>query len=803
MVYMSSDVQPKNIYIYNGFKKYQNESENILVEGFKLPKNPVIKATIMVSDGDPGIQHATDGEDILPPESLSLRGDITLPWTDSTLLHNRCNKKKDSVMEPDTSGDLTEVPFDYVEVFNQISSVYGWSDIEPECMGGDPENINFEKMEHSIDVDTFRISKYSHDGNFGPHLASGDKDLEIRISANQDSVITNFLVVGIDSQIPGYPKAEKMICSCSEKENMVCSDRPFYYMIKLQNWGPDAEKGIKIKDEISKNPFFKYVPGTTAVSYTINGGANMSGRWQTIPDINDLSPIDSDNGWEVPGVMEPCNESIRETCDFVHVRFKVTKPDGITEWSREMVLENQAMILDSKGHVILTNEGKVLRTGIDTNCQSKASCADAEYWQCGIDWSYPDCNAISGMCKTCEICDSESGQCIKDPNPRNPECNLTHNAMITIERGKNSPYNGKTPIVIPPVIDGLVLGQFTLHAKEPEPTGEYFKFNTVKIYFENNEFNPEDVNNFRLIYDSNENGLWDSGELIVAVTENLTNEALEFTLVKNRYPAKTTVAFIVVADVSANIPSGTISSFQTKIPYFSSSWVNDDGTPTVYMATQIKFPEFVIEPEVGFVFTKGKNDPVVPNAKTINNNIEVMQFRTKAIDSPNKITAITITAMPYYNIFGEGIEEASLWLDSNGNGIVDSGEKQLSTTAVFETESMEHTFEGINLSYTEGEEQFIILKSKFHLEPGEKAIISVEQNDAVVRENNVTISQLPVVSKIFEAYEKDCIPNPECPDMCGEEECAEYNDGENLADCSLDTVDDNKSSGNGCGCSIL
>jgi len=788
-VYSSSKINPKNVYIYNGFKKYQNidlkatAQGPILVEGFKFPKEPTIKTTLMVSEGDPGLQYATNGQTPLPPEALSFRGKDDLPWMDSLLLHNKCNVRKETAMNPDMFGNMTEVPFPHVEVFSQISSLYGWSAVEPDCIGGDPNNMpgNLATLEYSVDVDTFRITNTSHDGNFANHLTFGDDDIEINISANQDLVMTNFLVVSVDTQPAVFDipdEDEKLVCSCSGKEKQACSDRGFYYLIKVQNWGKDTAKGVKVHDKLAKNPLYKYVPGSTEVSYRIAGGTKISNGWEKVADTNGLSAIEYDNGLLLDGEMEPCDDATKATCDTAYVRFKVVQPDGIPEWSKENIIENIATIADFTGKAYSTNSKAGLSLFIDTACQPTANCADAELNKCGEtfdDGTTKTCVEDSSICGKCEMCDEANKKCVNNPAATDPECvsGLTTNAVITVEKGINSPYNGNNPLIISANVSDLILGQFTL--KAVADNGNNFEFKTVKVKAEGSGgFDLAALSNFRLVYDENGNGLMDGAEAVVG-TAQLLQEDLEFSLTSIKYPSNLTVAFVILADVVSQATSG---SFQASIPDFRSEWVSDDGSPTVEtLAAQIKFAEYKIEPATGFVFTKGDKDPGVPDEDKINSDIEVMQFRTKAISEANKITSITIKANEAFKIFGEGIMEASLWQDSNKNGVVDAGEAQLGSTLKPDSEAFEQTFSGLNISYTAGEEKFLILKCKFDLSVGDKAVISVEKGSGVTLENNVSIYELPVVSKTFEAYTREFISNPECPEYSIDEACPTTDDG--------------------------
>ena len=87
----------------------------------------------------------------------------------------------------------------YTEVFNSISSIYGWKDKEETCIGNpddplDPEN----PIEYAIDADMFLINTRTYP------LNKDDTEFNIKIGANQDGIYTNFLIISVDTYRPEY-----------------------------------------------------------------------------------------------------------------------------------------------------------------------------------------------------------------------------------------------------------------------------------------------------------------------------------------------------------------------------------------------------------------------------------------------------------------------------------------------------------------------------------------------------------------------------------------------------------------------
>ncbi|HSW59837.1 MAG TPA: hypothetical protein VLJ60_03510, partial [bacterium] len=183
-VYTSQKIRPKNIYFYNGMDAYRF-SENVLdINGFELPDKAEVKLTMIVAEGDAGLASATtDAFQAAPPEGLSLKGQSV---ADFNFLYNICNPSKNT-------------PLNYIEVYNSISSVYGWSDETPVCVGGDPLKPDPEGLEYAIDVDTFLIKAGEYP--FDKHLKEGDTSFSIKIGTNQDQIYTNLLILGVETKI--------------------------------------------------------------------------------------------------------------------------------------------------------------------------------------------------------------------------------------------------------------------------------------------------------------------------------------------------------------------------------------------------------------------------------------------------------------------------------------------------------------------------------------------------------------------------------------------------------------------------
>ncbi|MFO7735077.1 MAG: hypothetical protein R6W70_02550, partial [bacterium] len=122
LVYSSSQIRPKKLYMYDDFTTYRDAFEDINVSGFELPDEAEVRLTLHVLEGDPGLY---DAMQFTNTEAVKISGANNPDWA---LIFNDCNP-------PMNDGA-------YVEVYNSISSVFNWGSDTPECVGGDPLNPN-------------------------------------------------------------------------------------------------------------------------------------------------------------------------------------------------------------------------------------------------------------------------------------------------------------------------------------------------------------------------------------------------------------------------------------------------------------------------------------------------------------------------------------------------------------------------------------------------------------------------------------------------------------------------------------
>ena len=747
-VYTSEKIRPKKIYIYNGLKLYQHEYEDILVKGFELPDEAEMRLTMVVHEGDPGNVSGTQH-----PEALMLSGASTFDWI---MLSNICNPP------------MTHMGMNYVEVFNMVSSTYSWDDdwqATPYCVGGVPPNYIMDELEYAIDVDTFILS--AMDPLFAPHLIPGDDHLWLKVSANQDLIFTNILILSIDTKAPKFnippnPNTpdgrEKNYCSCASDADAVCEDRPFYFTIKVENWGENIAHNVTVKDALPS--LVDYIPGTTEILIKKDG---VTGQWEPVEDVNGQFPFTETR--QIMDSMYYCDKYTYECQDSVLIRFKVKPIDGIL---KHQVIENTAIIADNTGVVYHSNSSIPLRLRLAEVCPPITECPEPPKEECG---------GVGGpQCENNEDCgDGEQcvdGQCVA------AKADLTTDAEIVYDEGLNSPKSEGSTIIIPNPSSDLVVGQFTLMAEgDPERS---FEFHGVNLVVTRSETSSE-LTNLRLVHDVGGSGTVEDGDKTLATLERPSagNANMIITNQSDRYfKAGTLHYFLVVLD--AEHPGEVTSNvrFNIEISEPGAFHISDGGTPQV-KGSRIVFSPFQFEPDNGFIVTKGLNDPEVPPIDKMRGMVPVLQIRTKSMQGGDTLNSVAVRTTQSSVRFGEGIGRAVLYLDVDNDGRVSASDRELAVAD--SVEGGYFNFRNLDLSYDKGDEKHLIIALDLNLNDGETAQITIPGGRVNVTGDS-SIVGLPVTSKEFK-YE--CQP--------GDPRCDEAGGGSDGCSCSVISVPENTS----------
>ena len=754
-VYTSEQISPKKIYIYDGFEAYRFEEGVISTSGFELPNEAVVRFTMISAEGDPGLATSQNPDNPLggppPAEALYISGAQKFPIGEWLQLWNDCNPAKFT--------DSSNMPFNYTEVFNSISSTYGWDDEFPFCVGGNPGMVDPNLLEYAMDVDTFILS--AKDEIFAPHLIKGDQFLNFKIGANQDQIYTNLIVVSIDTKAPKFdiPKnpetpdgREKNSCTCSKVEDFICSDRPFYFTIKVENWGENIADNVTVSDALPRN--VNYIAGSTEMLTTKDG---VTGKWEKVEDVSGAFPFTAPK--KVMDSMYYCDKTTFECRDKVMIRFKVKPIDTI---QKNETIDNTAIIIDNSGIEYFSNSSIPLRLK-QGDCPPITECPEPPKEECGPT-SGPECTKNED-CEAGYVCNND--KCVKDTG------STTKNAVITFAEGKNNPSADNSSIIISSPSKNLVAGQFTLMAEGNE--GKYFNLNGVNVDVTASS-NEIMLSKFRLIYDENGDGEAGSKEKVLSTVEAAKANVVSFSVLNESdrsFESGKLHYFLIVMDAEHSGEPSNNDKFNVEIKGQESFLISDNGKPEV-KGSGIIFASFKFEPANGFVVTKGKNDAEVPSVDKMNGTIPVLQLRTKSMQGGDTLKSISFR--PYLKSvkLGEGINGAVLYHDKNSDGKIDSGDTELARINSFESIS-NGVFGNLGIEYGKGEEKHLLIALKLNLATGQLAQIQIGSGKVSVSPDR-DIVELPVTSKEFKY---------EC--AAGDPTCAF--DEDEKSGCSVTTVD--------------
>ena len=733
LVFVSEEVTPKKLYLYDGFYRYFHKNSIIDITGFQFPDKPSIRLTLMVNEGDPRLVNTnTASGGSLVPESLRIRG----AGSGYEQLFNTCNFLDQSILY-----GTRNTPFYYTEIFNSISSEFGFDATSGEtCIGGTPPNILTDQMEYAIDVDTFYID--AAEEKWAAHFYKNGDQISLDLGANQDAVLTNFLMLSHDTRAGNYDipnEDEKGFCSCAPEEGKVCFTQEFTYLIKVQNWGDDIVGGVKVQDTLPA--YVTYVPGTTEVASQITEDAKgnwLGADWTPIPD-GPGGEFPLKQPYTVADQMNYC-ELPAEECPGTHdrrlVRFKVKPKDNLPKTS---VIDNVAVITDAAMKPYKTNTSIPLKLKSGT-CLPSAECEEMDMNKCGgvSDYTPPNDDDVV------PDADTGGGPC------------TTKNVAIAYAMGKNSPFGD---VVIPNPSNNLTLGQFTVVGTTSSEESAC-TFDLIKVKVKVDRDTAVTLQNLKLVEDANQNGRYDNGENVVAETASLASGYADFDVpsTKRAFKENKTHYFVIHGD--ASVAEGTTitpnTTFKAIIEGATSIDVGDDGTPTV-ANKRVDFALYMFEPTgKSFIFSRGPKDPAVPaTLADINANIPVLQLRTKSKEQANSIKSITFKVPSGSVLFGEGLEKVSVWLDEGGDGTADT---MLGEGSAEAGEAEYKLTLATPIAYTADQEKYLIIKADFNLSGDQKGSIQVKKAPGTL-DSEVTIYSLPIDSKVFQACTDPNDPN--------------------------------------------
>jgi len=733
LIYSSVEISPKKIYMYDGFKSYWHALQEIKVTGFEFPIDPEIRLTLATHEGDPGLYNLEPESGMLYPEGIQVQGDMS----DWLLLSNDCN--------PPAWADQNFIHLDYTEIFNSVSSVYGYADTEPYCVGGIPPVFNYEEIEYGMDVDTFIMDSFV-DGSYAAHFHKGGKQINLRIGANQDSVISNYLIVSVDTKapqfdIPGQP--EKVACTPANGSfnansldgNWCQGSIEHTFALRIQNWGTDSTNAVVVQDSIPAG--MEYVPGSTeyATSFKVENGKKIATRWIPIPDTNGF-PLE--NGFKVADSLNFCPDgSDYFACqDMIMVRFRA-KVKGDTP--KNQIIENTAVYKSAGVVDYRTNLGIPVKLRmVSTGCVNSQDAVDLS--ECG-GVGAAACTKNED-CGEGYVCDNASGACVEDPSI--VKC---QNSKITASMGKNSP-NSEVIFISNPQTD-LVIGQLELAG-----TGEncYLNLDSVKLKVNAKDSNIN-ISNLKMYKDNNSNGIVDAEDTLLAKADALSSGYVSFSAKNpdNRLwnNKKNNVLFTLDAKYKEGAAIQNSATFAASIEKEGGVLLSDGGAPTIE-GLPVDFSTFQFEPAEGFIVTKGPHDPEVPAKSEMNKFQDVLQLRVTAKGADETIKKMTIK-VPKSNMvsFGNGVNRLAVYEDTDNDG---KGDVELASTTSFDG-NQKHQFT-LSFEVPKDTDKYLTIKAEPALGDGQIFQISV----SAITVNELSVLGLPVDSRI---YEYACDPNLE------------------------------------------
>lgn len=352
LVYGSSQIARKRLYLYNGLTWSSNTTlkpTTINIANFELPEKAAVKVSFVTADGDNFLS---------APEYLEVRGGLA----------------SQSLVLGDADGSCNPLNQPFNSKFRTVNHKGEVS----EC-----------REELSFDIDTFflQYDENVEDSIINPHVQYGTNSMEFYIKTGADIVLTNYVILSVDTRLPAFDipeKNEKFLLTTAGEDGKVCKDTAFGYQIVVENHGQEPAEFVMVSDTL--RDMQSYIPGTFQIDYTGTGKC-----FENYPDNGDF-PLKS--GIMVADNMEICqNES---NCERVLMRFLVKMPENSPKNSS---FNNTALIWDAKTgeeSAYKTNQGLPVRATFASQCEAlddaavKAKLYTKESMTCDGSKEVPD-----------------------------------------------------------------------------------------------------------------------------------------------------------------------------------------------------------------------------------------------------------------------------------------------------------------------------------------------------------------------------------------------------------------------------
>ena len=352
LIYGSSQIARKRLYLYNGLTWSSNtltKPTTIGIGNFELPEKAAVKVSFVTADGD---------DYIAAKEYLEVKGGLAAQ----------------SLVLGDADGSCNPLNQPFNSKFRTVNHKGEVS----EC-----------REELSFDIDTFflQYDENMPDSIINPHVQYGTNSMEFYIKTGSDIVLTNYVILSVDTRLPAFDipeKNEKFLLTTTGEDGKVCKDTAFGYEIVVENHGQEPAELVMVSDTL--RDMQQYIPGTLQIDYTGTGKC-----FEDYPDGADF-PLKS--GVMVADKMEICQNEAN--CERVLLRFLVKMPENSP---KNASFNNAALIWDSKTgeeSAYKTNQGLPVRSTLASSCDAlddaavKAKLYTKESMTCDGSKEVPD-----------------------------------------------------------------------------------------------------------------------------------------------------------------------------------------------------------------------------------------------------------------------------------------------------------------------------------------------------------------------------------------------------------------------------
>ncbi|MGI6393129.1 MAG: hypothetical protein ACOX2F_00090 [bacterium] len=377
----------------------------------------------------------------------------------------------------------------------------------------------------------------------------------------------------------------------------------------------------------------------------------------------------------------------------------------------------------------------------------------SQVWECETD---SDCS--TGMRCNDEVCIA-------------PAANFSSYAAVSLKAGDNSPNSlGSKKIFVSHPAKNVVLGQLAIDANAGGEDGKLYLLRELSATIVSSNLNIKGEN-FKLVYDANGNGEFDSSEKIISTVETAEGSTIKFLIGQKTasYKMNVTEHFLIIGDFSfpEEMTLNSLWDFGIDIrPETGIKITNAGKADSVVVATvpeKISFPRFSFEPESGyFLFASGKYFPDAPSWKEMNKTHNIMHIRAKSLSGSNEIKSISIYLEGTVVSFGNGVKRISLYLDSNNDG---KGDVLIEEKSNFETPAQSVLFRipENTLALNEKEEKFLVVSAELSFYNSQTTRFYIS-NSGLVLDKKQEIAGVPVNTNQFkyscDEADSGCVANP-------------------------------------------